>query len=491
MKLPDISVRRPVTTTMVFLGVLLLGFISWTRLPQELFPPITYPQITVASTYECAAPEEMETVVRKIIVESVGTVNNIKRISSTSREGLSLVMAEFNWGTNMDFAALDVREKIDLIKERLPRESGEPIVMKFNPFDLPIMTLSITGEKSPLELREISHRIIKDEIEKIEGVAQAEISGGEEREILVEIDQARLQASGVSLINVVDFLKAANLNYPAGTIKEAFYEYLVRTMGEFKEVKEIAEIATGVDETRSDIRGLRPEALEEEEEPQRRLIFLKDIARVKDTTKERTSISRYNGQENISLFIKKQSGANTLRVANRVRRAVEKLIQELPKGMKIDIVYDSSFVVKEAITGVRDAALCGGVLAFFILLFFLRNVRSSLIVTVAIPISILATFSLMFFGKISLNMMSLGGLALGVGMLVDNAVVVMESIFRAKKGDPKDAAIKGANEVTNAIIASTLTTICVFLPMVFVVGLTGQLFKELAFTVTFSLIASS
>lgn len=493
MKLPDISVRRPVTTIMVFLGVLLLGFISWTRLPQELFPPINYPQITVATTYEGAAPEEIETLVTKIIEEAVGTVNNVKRISSTSREGLSLVMAEFNWGTDMDFAALDVREKIDLIKERLPRESEEPIVMKFNPFDLPIMTLSVTGEKSPLELREISRRIIKDEIEKIEGVAQAEISGGKQREILVEIDQGRLQASGISLINVVDFLKAANLNYPAGTIKEAFYEYLVRTMGEFKEVKEIPEITTGVDEERPELRGLSPEALEElkkEEKPKRRLIFLKDIARVEDTTKERTSISRYNGEENVSLSIKKQSGANTLRVASRVRRTVEKLIQELPKGVKIDIVYDSSFVVKEAISGVRDAALFGGVLAFFILFFFLRNVRSSLIVTVAIPISILATFSLMFFGKISLNMMSLGGLALGVGMLVDNAVVVIESIFRAKGKSPKDTAIKGANEVTNAIIASTLTTICVFLPMVFVVGITGQLFKELAFTVTFSLVAS-
>lgn len=493
MKLPDLSVRRPVTTAMVFLGVIILGFISWTRLPQELFPPINYPQITVATTYEGAAPEEIETLVTKIIEEAVGTVSSIKRISSTSRESLSLVMAEFDWGTNMDFAALDVREKIDLIKERLPREGEEPIVMKFNPFDSPVVTLSITGEKSSLELREITRRIIKNEIEKIEGVAQAEISGGEEREIIVEVDQGRLQASGISLIDVVDFLKAANLNYPAGTIKEAFYEYLVRTMGAFKEIKEIAEIATGVDDAKLDTRGLSPKAIKEkekEEGPKRRLIFLKDIARIRDTVKERTSISRYNGEDNISIFIKKQSGANTLRVANRVREAVKKLTQKLPQGINIDIVYDSSFVVKEAIAGVRDAALFGGILAFFILLFFLRSVRSSLIVSAAIPVSILATFSLMFFGKISLNMMSLGGLALGVGMLVDNAVVVMESIFRAKGSDAKDKAIKGANEVTNAIIASTLTTICVFLPMIFVVGITGQLFKELAFTVTFSLVAS-
>lgn len=501
MKLPDFSVRRPVTVIMIFLGVVLLGVISWGRLPQELFPPLTYPQITVVTSYEGAAPEEVETLITKVIEEAVGTVTNIRRVNSTSKEGLSLVVAEFKWGTNMDFAALNVREKIDLVKERLPRESEEPIVMKYNPFDMPIMTLSVTGDLPPVELRELSRRIIKDEIEKVEGIASAEITGGIEREILVEVDQPRLQASGISLVGVVESLERANINYPAGTIKEPFYEYLIRTMGEFQKVGEIEQIAAGVDEDRPPsgayARGYPAIGIEEEEElaerprevGRRRLILLKDIATVKDTTKERDSISRHNGRENISISIRKQSGTNTLRVATGIRRAVERLTRELPKGVKIAVVYDQSTFIKESIKGVRDAAIGGGMLAFFVLLAFLRRFRPSLIVTTAIPISVMAAFGLMHISGITLNMMSLGGLALGVGMLVDNAIVVIESIFRAK-GQPKEAARRGASEVSNAIIASTFTTIAVFLPMIFVIGIAGQLFKQLAFTVTFSLLAS-
>src|SRR3989338_8569011 len=210
MNLPQLSVRRPVTITMFFLGVVLLGFISLERLPQELFPPITYPQLSVVTTYENAAPEEVETLITKVIEEAVGTVTNLKRISSVSREGVSLVTAEFNWGTNMDFGSLAVREKIDLIKDRLPRGSEEPVVMKFNPFDLPVMTLSVTGEVMPIELRETCRKVIKSEIEKIEGVASANIIGGREREIWVEIDQGRLEASKTSIVSIVDALKDTN-----------------------------------------------------------------------------------------------------------------------------------------------------------------------------------------------------------------------------------------------------------------------------------------
>jgi len=209
------------------------------KLPQELFPSITYPQITVVTSYENAAPEEIESLITKIVEEAVGTVNNVKRISSTSKEGSSLVMVEFNWGTNMDFAALNVREKIDLIKDRLPREAKDPIVMKYNPFDLPVANLAVTGPMTPLDLREMCRKYVKDAIEKVEGVASATITGGEEREILVEIDQPRLRASQISIVSIVEGLKSANLNYPAGTIKEAFYEYLIRTMGEYQKIDEI------------------------------------------------------------------------------------------------------------------------------------------------------------------------------------------------------------------------------------------------------------
>ena len=484
------SVNRPVTIIMCFLAVVLLGFISYSRLPQELFPSINYPQITVMTSYEGAAPEEIETLITKIIEESVGTVNNVKRISSTSKEGLSLVMVEFNWGTNMDFASLSVREKIDLIKERLPRDAKEPIVMKYNPFDLPIITISATSaEKSPLQLRQTCKKVVKDELEKIEGVASVDITGGLEREILMEIDQSRLQASGISILEVVNTLRTANLNYPAGTIKQPFYEYLIRTMGEFKAVSEIKDVATAVDEPEAEKKkAATAEEEEEMEKKPRRLIYLRDIGNIKDTTKEKTSISRYNGKENISLSIRKQSGANTVMVAQSVRKAIEKLKQTI-SGVNLEVVYDQSKFIKDSITGVRDSAVQGGLLAFLVLLFFLGRMEPALNISFSIPISLMAVFFLMRAFGITLNTISLGGLALGVGMLVDNAIVVLESIS-LKKGKIKDAAYEGTSEVSAAITGSTLTTVAVFLPTIFVVGIAGQLFKELAFTITFSLLAS-
>ena len=502
MNISKLSVNRPVTIIMIFTGILLLGFISWSKLPQELFPSITYPQITVVTSYENAAPEEIESLITKIVEESIGTVNNVKRISSISREGLSLVMAEFNWGTNMDFAALNVREKIDLIKERLPREAEEPTVMKYNPFDLPIMNLAITGPMSSLELRQTCRKYIKEAIEKVEGVASAAISGGDEREIVVEIDQSRLRASQISIISIVDSLKKSNLNYPAGTIKESFYEYLIRTMGEYQKIGDIQETPTALDLPEEDAETFK-EKKEKEKEGGRRLVYIKDIAQVHDTVKEKTSISRYNGKNSISLTIRKQSGTNTMNVAKQVRKQIQKLLSEkLSPGIKIEVTYDQSQFIRAAIANVRNAAIQGGILAFFVLLFFLRQVHSSTVITISIPISIMATFCLMYFGKININMMSLGGLALGVGMLVDNAVVVIENIFRHRQmpasparsgGGNKSlsqACVDGAGEMSGPIVGSTLTTVAVFLPFAFVTGIAGQIFKQLSMTITFSLLIS-
>ena len=490
MKLPEFSVNRPVTTSMFFLGVLMLGFISLTRLPRELFPSITYPQLTVVTTYENAAPEEVETLVTKIIEEAVGTVSNLKRISSISKEGISVVTTEFNWGTSMDFASLGVREKIDLVKERLPQGSSNPIVMKFNPFELPVVTLSITGDKPPSELLMLSRKFIKDELEKVEGVASCDINGGLEREIFVYIDGGRLYASNISITDVVDALRSSNLSYPAGTIEEHFYEYLIRTIGEFKVVPEIKETIVGRDELGEKF-DLDPRKIPDRDKASR-LIYLKDIAQIKDAFQERTSISRYNGEENISVSIQKQAGVNTLRVAQKIRHGLTQIKKDLPHGVDVDIAYDQSVFINKSIRGVMDAAIQGGVFAFLVLFIFLRNIKASLIVAVSMPVSIMFAFSLMYFNGITLNMLSLGGLALGIGMLVDNAVVVIENIhnyFQKKKGT-KEASISGANEVSGAIFSSTLTTVAVFLPMIFVVGVAGQLFKELAFTVTFSLLAS-
>ncbi len=493
MKLSRFSVNRPVTITMIFLGVALLGFISWKRLPQELFPPITYPQLTVVTLYGNAAPEEMENLITKPLEEAIGTVKDLKKIKSISREGVSMVTAEFDWGTNMGFAHLELREKIDPVKELLPLESEDPTILPVNPFSRPIMILSVTGQETPRELLKIARRI-KDKIEKVTGVASATISGGKEREILVEVDQGRLQASRISILSVVEALKNSNLNYPAGTTKGKLYEYLIRTMGEFKTVSEIKDTVVEVDTINS---SKRPQKLSREEEEselyeEKRLILLSDLATVKDTLKEDKSYSRHNGRDNISLAIQKQAEANTIQTAKRIRASLENLKLSLPRGINLDVIYDESIFIKKSIMGVRNAAFIGGVLAFFVLYIFLKSLRVSAIICTSIPLSIMVVFSLMYFKGISINMMSLGGLALGVGMLVDNAIVVIENIFRHQQaGLPqKEAAVKGAEEVSEAITSSTLTTIAVFLPMLFVVGIAGQLFKDLLFAVTFSLVAS-
>ncbi|MFC1621371.1 efflux RND transporter permease subunit [Candidatus Omnitrophota bacterium] len=366
MNLPEFSVNRPVTTSMFFIGVLMLGLISLTRLPRELFPSITYPELTIVTTYENAAPEEVETLITKIIEETVGTVSNLKRISSISKEGVSIVTAEFGWGANMDFASLGVREKIDLVKERLPLGSADPIVMKFNPFELPVITLSVTGDKPSAELLRLSRKFIEDELEKVEGVASSNLSGGLEREILVSIDEGRLRASNVSITKVVDGLKSSNLNYPAGTIEEHFYEYLIRTMGEFKLVSEIKQTIVGKDRMEDEPQLVQGVPQPDSKKPNR-LVRLKDIAEIKDTFQERTSISRYNGEENISISVQKQAGVNTIRVAQKVRDRLAQIERDLPSGLDVKIIYDQSIFIKQSIRGVMDAAMQGGMLAFLVL----------------------------------------------------------------------------------------------------------------------------
>lgn len=495
MSLPGFSVKKPVTILMFATGVILLGIISWSRLSQELFPPITYPQITVITSYENAAPEEIEALITRPIEESVSAASNIRKVSSNSREGTSIVICEFNWNTNMDFAALNVREKVDLIKEKMPRDAEEPIVMKYNPFDTPIMILSVTSEGSyfsPYELREVSRRVIKDELEKIDGVAQVVMTGGREREIVVDLNQQRLRAFNVSIMDIIDLFKSANLNYPAGTIETSFYEYLVRTIGEFRTVDEMYDVPLLIEDRSNEEENRRHDLTKEEKERKKRVIYIRELGKVVDTLKEQTSISRYNGYDNISLSVQRQADANILAVNKQIYEKLKILKQTLPDEITLQVVYDQSVFIEQSILQLRDNALQGGILAFIILIVFLRNFRSAIVVTIGIPISILFTLILMFFGKLSLNMMSLGGLALGVGLLVDNGIVVIENIYRHQQMDKdvKTAAVEASNEVFSAVVGSTLTTVAVFLPLVFVVGIAGQLFKELALTVTFSLIAS-
>jgi len=487
MSLPAASIRRPVTTLMFYVGVLLFGIISLKLLAQELFPPITYPQLSIVTPYENAAPEEIETLITKPIEEAVGGISGLRKVTSTSKEGLSLVVAEFGWNQNMDFASLSVREKIDLIKERLPRDAQEPVVVKFNPFELPVMSLSISSSKrTPIQLRELARKWFKDELEKVQGVASASISGGVEEQILVDVDQNKLRASGTSIVDVSGAIASANLNFPGGTIKESFYEYLVRTLGEFKHIDEIGQIP---------IKSMKPEEESEnpyvqqklENQPSNRLVYLRDVATITRTVKDRTSFSRFNGLENVTIAIQKQAQSNSLQIANAIRKKLKELQAQLPDDIHVDIIYDQSKFIKEALDGVKDAGIQGGFLSFLVLLIFLKEIRNSALVVTVIPITVLATCTLMYFMHISLNVISLGGISLGVGMLLDNAVVVIENVYRKfeedkSQGIPKAAAV-GTEEVVAPVMGITLTAAAVFLPIVFVTGLAGQFFKQLAWVV--------
>ncbi|OGS02492.1 MAG: hypothetical protein A2278_00865 [Elusimicrobia bacterium RIFOXYA12_FULL_49_49] len=494
----NFPVEKPVTTTMIFLAVFLLGMISWSRLPQELFPSLEFPQISIVTRYEGAGPEEAEKLISKMIEESVGTVRNVKRVSSISKEGMSLVIIEFRWGTDMNFAALEVREKVDLVKERLPRDSQEPVVLKFNPFKSEAMVLSASynrDEDDPwklVELRQFCKKNIKDELERIEGVAKVELRGGEQKEILVEVDKGRILANQLSLLDIIKTLRETNITYPAGMVKEENYEYMVKTVGEFKNISEIGDVLLIKEETQAD---------QQRSERQRRnarqgsVIYLRDVASISEAIKDPTGYSRFNQRGNVSLSIFPQSGSNLLNVSKLVRKKIKELELKIPKDVNVEIIYDQSDFIKASLQNIYNDAMAGGIISFIIILIFLKDIVASAIILVALPISILFALSFMYFADISINTMSLGGLALGVGMVIDNSNIVLESIMAYLKQHPdmpkKELIKEAAKREVGAVVGGTFTTVAIFLPFIFVSGVAGQLFKQMALTITFSMIASA
>lgn len=513
MSLAEVVVKRKVTVVMLTMGLMVIGVISFLRLPQELFPPITFPQVTIVTEYSNAAPEEIETLITRPIEETVSSVAGLKRLESVSREGRSTIKVSFNWGQDVDFAALAVREKIDVVKERLPKEASDPVVLKFDPLSRPIMLLSVTAENmKPIQLKMLTEKIFKDNLEKVEGVASATISGGADRQIFVDIDQGRLEANHLSLLEVIDQIEKANVTYPAGSIKKGLYEYLIRTVGEFKSVKEIAYSVAGVDTVkktkredtsflekgegdgpRSTLDSLRGEVSKRLLE--KRLVLVKDIAEVTDGVAERTSVSRHNGSENISVSIQKQANANTIQVVDRIKKTLNFLKEDIDsRGLRYDIIYDHSIFIRKSLEDLASDAKSGGMLAFIVLFVSLRAVFPALLTTLSIPMTVVGTFFLMSLGGITLNTMSLGGLALGAGMIVDTSIVVLENIFskREQGKDAYTAAVEGASEVTWPVITSNSTTIAVFLPLIiFVPGIPGQLFRDLSWAIIHSQIVST
>jgi HAE1 family hydrophobic/amphiphilic exporter-1 len=458
-----------------------------------------FPQITIVTKYEGSGPEESEKLISKIVEEAMGTVKNVKKISSVAKEGVSIVTCEFKWGTNMNFAAMEVREKIDLIKEGLPKECRDPIVLKYNPMQVEAMILSAsykTPDNSPwkmAELRTFCKKNIKDEIERIDGVAKVEVRGGEKKEILVEIDKGRLLANQLSIMDVINSLKNANVTYPAGTIKEQTYEYLVKTVGEFQTLNDISSLAFNVAQQQDNpnsSRSVRGESNQRRE----RIIFVRDIADVRESLQDKTGYSRYNLRENISLGIYPQSGSNLVRMSESVKKKLEEIQKRTPDNMEIKIIYDQSEFIEASITDIYKNAIEGGILSFIILFIFMRSASASLIINLAIPLSTFVTLILMYFRDISINTMSLGGIVIGFGFVVDNANVVMESIIVEYKKHPlmdkKDLIYQSVSDLVPTVLSSTITTIAIFIPFIFITGMAGQLFKQLALTITFGMIAS-
>jgi HAE1 family hydrophobic/amphiphilic exporter-1 len=473
VKLVDFSTSRRVTVAMIMVAVVTFGMVGFSRLSVNLLPDITYPTITIRTEYPGTAPAEVERLVSEPIEGLVGVVSNVVRVSSVSRPGMSDVIVEFGWGTDMDFASLDVREKLDLLQ--LPQDASKPILLRFDPSLDPILRIALYGGNSLMELRRVAEDRIRLDFESLEGVAAVRVKGGLEEEIHVEVETQRLASLGIPISQVTQRLAAENVNLTGGLLKDGEAEFLVRTVNEFTSIQDMEEIVIARV-------GGAP-------------VKLSDVGHVTRGHVERDVVIRINGREGVEIAIFKEGDANTVSVSATVRERLAQFQErfgDLLRDADVEIVVDQATFIQQSVEEVLSTALIGGFLAIVILFLFLRDIKSTAIIGLSIPISVVATFFLMYTTDVSLNIMSLGGLALGVGMLVDNSIVVLENVQRYRDDGvpPLEAARQGTSEVGKAVIAATMTTICVFVPIVFVEGVAGQLFRDQALTVTYSLVAS-
>jgi len=468
--LVDFAVRRRITVLMVAVAVAAFGFVGYSRLPLELFPDIAYPSLTVQTDFPNTAPQEVEYLITRPIEEAVGVLRGLETVHSISRPGSSEVTLEFGWGSDMDLLSMEAREKLDRVI--LPEDAEDPIVLRFDPSLDPIMRLALAGGDDLGDMRYLAEMKIKQDFETIRGVAAAQIRGGLEEEIQIEVDQERLAALGIPLEQVRNAVGMANVNVPGGALRGEESRYLIRTVNEFDDLEEIADLIIW----QKDAAAVR----------------LGEVAQVRRGAKDREEIMRAEGRESVEISLYKEGDANTVTVARRVREGLAAWQAKLPPGQTLTVLFDQSGFIQQAVNEVRNAALIGGLLSVLVLFAFLRDLRSTLIIATSIPLSVIATFMVMYRMDISLNIMSLGGLTLGVGMLVDNSIVVLESVFRKRQEglDRRQAAVEGATDVGPAVVASTFTTVAVFLPIAFVEGIAGQLFKDQALTVTISLATS-
>lgn len=472
MMLPEFSVRRPIFATMVALIVVVLGLFSYRRLQVDLLPAIELPTISVSTSYAGANPEVMETLITQILEEIVATVPGVEEMSSWSREGYSRIRVTFGWGVDVNRIAIDVQAKIEDEINELPDDVDRPRVSKFDIDSFPVVLLGISSGLDPIAMTSLIEEDIRYRFARVPGVAQVDLWGGHNREVRIEIDPDKIRALGIPLNRVLDALRSANLDLPSGRIQSGNHEMSLRAPAQFGNLEEIRQtMLTTYDGA---------------------IVTIGQIANVNDTYEEITRLSRVNGEPGISVAIRKQADANTVEVAQAILQEIEEVNRDFPQIKVIPVINQGGFI-ERSIDNVANSVLFGGGLAVFVLLFFLRNLRSTIVISLSIPFSIIATFALIYFNGFTLNLMTLGGLALGVGMMVDSSIVVLENIFRRRDEEgelPALAAARGASEVGGAIVASTITTLVIFLPVVFMRGVSGMLFRDMAWVISFSLVCS-
>src|SRR5687767_3751870 len=471
MSIPRLAIQRPVTMFMISGVITLLGLISLTRLPVDLMPDFEQPTLTVRTNYTGVGPLEIEELITRPMEQAVSAVPGITRVESSSSEGNSQIRLNFEWGSDLSEAADEVRTRVDRMRNRLPEDADPPTIFKFDSNQLPVMQIAIEGDYDPVTLREVTQNEIAPRFERVDGVAAVTVNGGVRRQIHVKLSKEKITALNLSVNTVVQTLRAENQNTPLGEIYQGDATFLLRSQGQFQSVNDIGNLVVM---TRAGVP-----------------VYLRDIAEVQDTTEERRSFMRINGKPGVQVQIQKQSGKNTVAVAQAVRAEVDRVNREMP-GIRMIVTQDTSTYIERAIHNVQEHAMIGGILVVLIIFAFLRDFRSTLIVCTSIPVSVVGTFALLYFGGFTLNTMTFGGLALGIGMIVDAAIVVLEHTHRHLHmgKDKMTAAIEGSEEVWSAILASTLTHIAVFIPLLFLSGTASIMFTQLSVVVMFSLAMS-
>ncbi len=471
MKLSEFGVRWPVTTSMIFIAIVILGAFSYTRVGIDLMPDMDIPVVSVITAYPGAGPQEIETRITELIEERVSTVQNVDKVTSASMEGISLISVKFAWGTDLAEATNDVREQIDLIRKRLPDSAENPVIMKFDMSMIPVVVLGVTANESWEKLDKIVDKKIVDSLKRLPGVATALSEGGLKRTVRVQLNRERLKATGITGQQVVQVLHSQNLSNPGGHIKSGTMDFLIRTPGEFSTVEEIGSVVITKNPG---------------------IVRLKDIAIVEDSFAEKSEDFLMNGKPAIGVIVQKQSGGNTVAVSRAVKEAIPDIQAQLPADVKIHEFFDSANFIRSTVDNLKDALFMGGLGVFVVILFFIRDFRASLIISVSVPTSLVITFLLMYLNDYTINQISMSSLAIAIGMVVDNAIVILDNIKRyAERGvNPRESAIWGTAEMGSAVVASTLTTVAIFLPIIFTSGITKIIFGQLATIVSMALIAS-